>query len=563
MEPARPDRGGPESLVKQGTAYESQGFIDRAMDAYKESIRMNPQYAEGHARLGVAFARKSMLDQAIGSLSQAVKLSPQTDRFHYDLAVAYDKKELYDRAIEEYQTVIKLNPSHLEAYNNLGTIYNLRDQLDEAIDAYRRALRIKPEVSRIHYNLGIVYVRKGLFHHAIQSYLEAIRLDPRLPEAFNNLGVAYSQTWQFDKAAEAFRKAVDLRADMREARENLSETQRDHKLMESLIEEYKEFLAANPDHSDTWAALGIAYARNSKIDLALAALSQAQKLQPMIAAGGPAGNRSLPPNRLVNPASAARTAPSHELDLAGHIGQPAKRPAAETNTTAAAMEPKATVKEFFPPVPSTSGMVTNKARAAAKDHRPPETAFPSKREAPKLPNRSEPLASAVRDAEIRTPEIMSPATKTPERKSSVMKAPDARSQAAKLPEVKGTEVKTVEARPSPSRTGDISVARISTSKPLLAGQSAESVKPTGPKAFALQIAVHREREKADEVAQGLRSRGITAQVFQADTSDRGVWYQVRIGTFPTFVDARDFGEKLKTGNIIEDFTVTRTGRTNP
>lgn len=502
---SQPAPGSPEALIRQGQAYEAQGFLDRAMDAYKEAIMANPRLAEAHARLGVAYARKGLLDSAIEALTHAVNNSPETDRYHYDLAVAYDRKEMFDKAIEEYQKVVKLNPNYLEAFNNLGTIFNLRDRLDEAIAAYKNAIRIRPEVARLHYNLGIVYVRKGLFNHALQEYTEAVRYDPTLAEAYNNMGVVYSQTWQFSKAAEAFKKALEIKTDMREARENLQETERDQKLLEDLIVEYKNTLAGHPNDRDTWTALGIAYVRKNDIDQAMAAFGKAQKLP-----AAPAAKTQL--------SAAPRRDPSARTDKSPAAGATAPPTASESpHQTAAPDGKKATsVVDMFPAGKGT----------------PPDRSVPGK---------------------VRTSDAIKETAGAPREPASGVET-----KSVAKPESKPLR----ETKAAPARPTDTSAARLTTSKPDKTMQTSEMIKASAAKPFALQVGVHREQEKAEEVVKALRAKGITAQVIRADTADRGIWYQVRVGAFPSFVEARDYGEKLKVQHLIDTFTVTRPSRTD-
>ena len=47
---------------------------------------------------------------------------------------------------------------------------------------------------------------------------------------------------------------------------------------------------------------------------------------------------------------------------------------------------------------------------------------------------------------------------------------------------------------------------------------------------------------------------------KAETVDRGIWYQIRVGGFSSYVEARDFGEKLKGQSLIDNFTITRANR---
>ena len=57
--------------------------MDAAIDSYKESIKINPDFAEAYCNIGAALNDKGDLDAAIDSYKQAIKIKP-------DYATAYN-----------------------------------------------------------------------------------------------------------------------------------------------------------------------------------------------------------------------------------------------------------------------------------------------------------------------------------------------------------------------------------------------------------------------------------------------------------------------------------------
>jgi SPOR domain len=72
--------------------------------------------------------------------------------------------------------------------------------------------------------------------------------------------------------------------------------------------------------------------------------------------------------------------------------------------------------------------------------------------------------------------------------------------------------------------------------------------------FTLQVAAYLKPEYAKSFVQELKNRGLDAYWSEAVRGDKR-WYQVRVSHFATKQSARDYGEKLKSEGIIDDYYV--------
>ena len=72
--------------------------------------------------------------------------------------------------------------------------------------------------------------------------------------------------------------------------------------------------------------------------------------------------------------------------------------------------------------------------------------------------------------------------------------------------------------------------------------------------FTLQVAAYLKPEYARRFVQQLKDRGVDAYWSEA-VSGQKKWYQVRVSHFATKQSARDYGEKMKSEGIIEDYYV--------
>ncbi len=75
-----------------------------------------------------------------------------------------------------------------------------------------------------------------------------------------------------------------------------------------------------------------------------------------------------------------------------------------------------------------------------------------------------------------------------------------------------------------------------------------------PAPYTLQVAAYLKPEHADRFIKILKTRGQDAYRVEAQSQEK-IWYQVRIGHFPTKAAARAHGQQLKTEAVIDDFYV--------
>jgi predicted O-linked N-acetylglucosamine transferase (SPINDLY family) len=66
----------PEGWYNLGISLQGMDKLDDAITAYRQAIRMKPDYAEAHANLGKALRNAARLDEAIACFREAIRLNP-------------------------------------------------------------------------------------------------------------------------------------------------------------------------------------------------------------------------------------------------------------------------------------------------------------------------------------------------------------------------------------------------------------------------------------------------------------------------------------------------------
>ncbi len=158
--------------------------MDRAIAAFEDATRHDPEYANAWAALGAAFGLK-------GSF------------------LSLDEMML--KAIELERRALALDQSHVDARVWLaGALLGLR-RTDEAIAVLAEAIQLDPQNGQAHQGLARAYwIGKGEFAVAIPEFERAIELNPEAGYSYLQLGLLLAWLGEYERAVEVCRRAVDL-----------------------------------------------------------------------------------------------------------------------------------------------------------------------------------------------------------------------------------------------------------------------------------------------------------------------------------------------------------------
>ncbi len=228
----------------------------KAIVAYREAVRLKPDYAEAWYNLGNAYVGQTDASRKMGD--------------GHLMALQFGE------SILAYRETIRVKPDYLSAWLALGVSYAVVGQYGEAATALREAVRLAPDDDRIWKLLGTAYSINKQDAEAITAYREVVRLRPDDPEAWKSLADQYSRiagrtlTWTplgvyqknpeaYREAARAWREVVRLRPDDGEAWERLGAMYELHGQLTEAIAAYREAIRVKPDSPFNWEALGHVY----------------------------------------------------------------------------------------------------------------------------------------------------------------------------------------------------------------------------------------------------------------------------------------------------------------
>ena len=100
-----------EAQLRLGHEFLKQQKDREAIKAFKESIKLNPNFAESHYGLGFSNFRLGKFRDAADAFKKATVLSPNMAKAHYGLSLAYQELGMERQLMEEYRILETLDKS--------------------------------------------------------------------------------------------------------------------------------------------------------------------------------------------------------------------------------------------------------------------------------------------------------------------------------------------------------------------------------------------------------------------------------------------------------------------
>ena len=259
-------------------------FWRNSLDLFTHTVAVTRDNYLAYNNLGYFYDHAGKLDAALENYRRSTAINPNYDEAQNNLGYALAEQGHYAEAVPYYEAALRIKPNLAEAHNNLGNALADLGRPAEAIAHYQAALRVKPEHADAHANYGIALAMQGKLDAAVAELREAVRLDPRKPSGHSNLGNALALLHQADAAIREYQAALELAPDDARSHNNLGNVLAEQGRLEEAGGHYATALrvkADNPEAEFNYAAVLL---RLNKRDEAAAHLRAVLRLNPAHAA---------------------------------------------------------------------------------------------------------------------------------------------------------------------------------------------------------------------------------------------------------------------------------------
>lgn len=200
-----------EQSVEQGNKYVQEKQFDKAVEFFKQAIKLNPNLAAAYHGLGSVYVNMGRAPDALEPMKTAARLDPNNSLIHLNFGLTLANLRRPEEAMAELNLAKQLSPKNPRIYNEIGNVlHNGFGRIDDALAAYMEARRLNPDVAPIHHNIGLMMMRLGRFSEAVAPLQEALRLNAEYPNARYLLSDALSKIGRYKEAAESWTKFLEL-----------------------------------------------------------------------------------------------------------------------------------------------------------------------------------------------------------------------------------------------------------------------------------------------------------------------------------------------------------------
>ena len=118
---------------------------------------VNAQEAKDWFQEGNNLSKEGRYADAVEAYQQSLKLNPDITVAYYNLGLAYKKLRRYEQAVNALQKAVELEPDYIEAHLAVGNVYNLMERWEDAIAHLNMVVHSKPDNAEAYGNLGWAY----------------------------------------------------------------------------------------------------------------------------------------------------------------------------------------------------------------------------------------------------------------------------------------------------------------------------------------------------------------------------------------------------------------------
>jgi tetratricopeptide (TPR) repeat protein len=242
----------------EGLAFEENGELERALEAYRKVLNVDPGQSELASRVAGLLIQQDDFPQAIDVLKDAIKTNPNNAEPYQQLAFIYTRYlKKSDQAIDYANRAISLNPGDVEGYQRLVEIELAAGQQRKALEVLDRALKVRSSDPNFWLRLGKLHVAILFKSDSQPKPDELKKTNDIFKKAAENAGddpgilkdVAdyYAASQQLKEAIPLYLRVLELQPDDANAREKLATgfvltNQRDKavEMLEQIIKEHPE-----------------------------------------------------------------------------------------------------------------------------------------------------------------------------------------------------------------------------------------------------------------------------------------------------------------------------------
>lgn len=236
------------ALAKDYSALNKQAL---AAEAAKEAVRLDSTKVAYRETLAEIYIKGMQIDDAVAQYRAILKLDSTRVQSMFNIAQLLAPK-YPTQALEMYERILQRNGPDWEVLFKIAELNSSLHRYDKAAAAFEQMVKMDPSNLSLKQNLGEMYVRSEQYDKALTLFTGLLENDPHNLELRGALAELYLQQNKWDDARSQFEtilKSDSISADVRFriAMAYLGQSQKDSTLLDSVKDQFKQFLTHYPE----------------------------------------------------------------------------------------------------------------------------------------------------------------------------------------------------------------------------------------------------------------------------------------------------------------------------
>jgi len=204
------------SLELASEAYEDAHDTEKAVEALRQAILMEPQNVNLYVNFAALSATHQSFSVGINVVNEGIDLQPKAAPLYFARGVLYVQIAEYEKAQADFDKAYALDPSQSLSIAAQGLASVQQNDLANALAGVEEKLARRPDDPILLYMRADILAQQGPepgsteFQTAMRSATQAVRLRPSLGPARGVLAKLYLENGQYAEAAEQCKKTIEI-----------------------------------------------------------------------------------------------------------------------------------------------------------------------------------------------------------------------------------------------------------------------------------------------------------------------------------------------------------------
>lgn len=198
-----------DAWFKLGNAYFRAGRFQEAIEHYKRSLELKPDYDIAVINIAQAYRQLGNDEAAIAGFEHYLRIGPKDAYVRYQLGEIYLDRGDAATAERWFREALDLDPKVAQAKNAMAVLAFQRGDIAESERLIEEAIAIRSDVKLARYNRALIAEQRGDVRRAEREYLEELTLHPDSYKAAFNLSRIYEAEGNPDLQVDALKQAIE------------------------------------------------------------------------------------------------------------------------------------------------------------------------------------------------------------------------------------------------------------------------------------------------------------------------------------------------------------------